>query len=222
MAVANQPNRETGFPRAQRTRSQILEAATRLFAERGYGGTGIRDIETAAGVKRGVVTYHFGSKADVWRAMFAFAFVPYLDDLRSKAQMLRALDAQTRARFLIENFVRTSAARPYMNQLMVQENFTESWRSEWIVEHFLKPLRDLSHSITKDDPVMQRLESDPHVRYAVLGACNMVFSHRCEVRSLFNEDVADDEFVDRHIATVLKLIDGLLEDAASNEGESNV
>ena len=222
MSVTTHPSPDTGTPKAHRTRTQILEAATRLFSERGYRGTGIRDVEAAAGVKRGVVTYHFGSKDNLWKAMFTFAFGPYLDDLRSKADLLRALDPNTRARFLIENFVRASAARPWMNQLMIQENFTESWRSEWIAENFLKPFRELSQSIAEGDPLMQRLESDPHVRYAVLGACNMVFSHRCEVRALFNEDVGDDEFVDRHVATVLKLIEGLFEGVAPNEGERDV
>lgn len=222
MTTAVDPATGVAASRAQRTRLQILEAATRLFAERGYGGTGIRDIESAAGVKRGVVTYHFGNKDEVWKAMFTFAFQPYLDDLRSKTDLLRALDAKARARFLIEHFIRTSAARPYMNQLMIQENFTESWRSEWIVEHFLNPGREWSRSIARDDPFMQQLESDPHLRYAVLGACNMVFSHRCEVRALFNQDVSDDAFVDRHVATVLKLIDGLLDGASANEGDEHV
>lgn len=211
-AFATFQPRDAASTKGDRTRTQILEAATRLFAERGYGGTGIRDIESAAGVKRGVVTYHFGNKADVWKAMFAFAFVPYLDDLSSKAELLRALDAKARVRFLVESFVRTSAARPYMNQLMIQENFTESWRSEWIVEHFLKPARELSESIAGDDPVLQMLQSDPHVRYAILGACNMVFSHRCEVRALFDQDVGDEAFIERHVAAVLKFVDGLCEE----------
>ena len=77
-------------PRGTRTRTQILEAAIRLFAQLGYEGTGIRDIESAAGVRRGVVTYHFGNKDDVWKAAFEYAFMPYLYELRSKKDLLRA------------------------------------------------------------------------------------------------------------------------------------
>jgi AcrR family transcriptional regulator len=217
MTVAQYADTDAASSKGERTRCQILEAATRLFAERGYEGTGIRDIETAAGVNRGVVTYHFGNKEDVWKATFTHAFMPYLDELRSKSDLLRALDPKTRARFLIESFVRTSAERPYMNQLMMHENFTESWRSEWIIKNFLEPFRELSLSIAKDDPILQLFETDPHVRYAILGACNMVFSHRCEVNSLFNQDVRDPAFIDRHVATVLDLVEGFLERAAARK-----
>lgn len=203
---------QDGTPaKGDRTRAQILEAATRLFAEKGYDGTGIRDIESAAGVKRGVVTYHFGNKEEIWKAMFAYTFTPYIEAIRVKVDLLRALDARTRARFLIEDFVRTSAARPYMNRLMIQENFSETWRSEWIARHYLIPFRELSRAIAKGDPFLNLLERDPHVRYVILGACNAVFSHRCEVRSLFDKDVTDADFVDAHVAAVLELFDTYME-----------
>ncbi len=195
--------------RSEQTRTQILEAANRLFTERGYDGTGIRDLEAEAGVKRGVVTYHFGNKQDVWKAMFAFTFLPYLDEIRSMIPLLRSLDPKTRLRVLIENFVRTSAARPYMNQLMVQENFTRTWRSEWICEQFLQPMRQLNHEIAEDDQLLNRIESDPHFRYILLGACASVFSHRCEVASLFQQDVSSDTFIDQHVAAVLSIIDSV-------------
>ena len=43
-------------------RARIRDAALRLFAERGLGGTTIRDIARAAGVSNGLVRHHFGSK----------------------------------------------------------------------------------------------------------------------------------------------------------------
>ena len=48
--------------RAQLTRDEILRAARRLFAERGYARTGIRDIAKAAGVSAQTVYDSVGSK----------------------------------------------------------------------------------------------------------------------------------------------------------------
>lgn len=45
-----------------RTRDSIFAAATRLFAERGFAGTTVRDIATASGVDPALVMRHFGSK----------------------------------------------------------------------------------------------------------------------------------------------------------------
>ncbi|GAA4384140.1 TetR/AcrR family transcriptional regulator [Tsukamurella soli] len=51
------------------TRSQILDAAERLFAERGYRGTSVRAITDLAGANLAAVGYHFGSKAELLAAV---------------------------------------------------------------------------------------------------------------------------------------------------------
>jgi AcrR family transcriptional regulator len=51
-------------------RSQILDAAQRLVAERGWGGTTFADICREAGVSNGVLTYHFKDKDDLRLALF--------------------------------------------------------------------------------------------------------------------------------------------------------
>ncbi|MEU4218473.1 helix-turn-helix domain-containing protein [Actinoplanes sp. NPDC026623] len=43
-------------------RARIRDAAIRLFAEGGTGGTTVRDIAQAAGVSPGLLRHHFGSK----------------------------------------------------------------------------------------------------------------------------------------------------------------
>ncbi len=46
----------------QDVRDRILGEATRLFAERGFGGTSVREIVEAAGVTKPVLYYHYGNK----------------------------------------------------------------------------------------------------------------------------------------------------------------
>jgi AcrR family transcriptional regulator len=50
---------------AEETRLSVIEAATRLFAERGWSGTGMRDIANAAGVSVETVYGTAGSKAQL-------------------------------------------------------------------------------------------------------------------------------------------------------------
>src|SRR5215831_13687340 len=47
---------------AAATRAAILEAATRRFATKGYGGAGVREIAADAGVTAALVNRYFGSK----------------------------------------------------------------------------------------------------------------------------------------------------------------
>lgn len=46
----------------QDVRDRILDQATRLFAERGFGGASVREIVEAAGVTKPVLYYHYGNK----------------------------------------------------------------------------------------------------------------------------------------------------------------
>ncbi|NUO90234.1 MAG: TetR/AcrR family transcriptional regulator [Dermatophilaceae bacterium] len=47
---------------ARQTRRTIVVAATRLFEEKGYGGTSLAEVAAAAGVARPTVTAAFGTK----------------------------------------------------------------------------------------------------------------------------------------------------------------
>ena len=51
------------------TRTRILDAAERLFAERGFRGTSVRAITGLAGANLAAVGYHFGSKAELLAAV---------------------------------------------------------------------------------------------------------------------------------------------------------
>ena len=59
------------------TREQLLDAAERVFRERGVGHTTLAEVADAAGVTRGAVYWHFRSKADLFEAMVARAEMPH-------------------------------------------------------------------------------------------------------------------------------------------------
>ena len=61
---------------AEDTRERILDAAERLFSERGFDGTSIRDVTADAGVNLAAVHYHFGSKEDLLRAVLDRVVLP--------------------------------------------------------------------------------------------------------------------------------------------------
>lgn len=51
--------------KSSRTRRRLLDAAARLFKERGYAGTRQEDIADAAAIKAASVYYHFSSKEEL-------------------------------------------------------------------------------------------------------------------------------------------------------------
>ena len=49
-----------------KTKRRIFNTAVQIFAEKGYDGTSIEDITSAAGVAKGSLYYHFGKKEDIF------------------------------------------------------------------------------------------------------------------------------------------------------------
>jgi TetR/AcrR family transcriptional regulator, acrAB operon repressor len=65
---------------AQETRNKVLDAAERVFYEKGVSRTTLADIAHAAGVTRGAIYWHFTNKSDLFNAMFDRSLLP-LDEL---------------------------------------------------------------------------------------------------------------------------------------------
>jgi len=66
------PRRSTARPRpapgavkAAATRTAVLDAAAKLFRERGYAAPSLREIALAAGIQAGSLYYHFDSKEHI-------------------------------------------------------------------------------------------------------------------------------------------------------------
>ncbi len=67
MAVARLKNKKAG---ARTGKERILDTAERLFARHGFYGVSVRDITQSAGVDVALVNYHFGSKRELFAAVF--------------------------------------------------------------------------------------------------------------------------------------------------------
>jgi TetR/AcrR family transcriptional repressor of nem operon len=57
-------------PRAERTRTQILETAALAFAERGFDAVSLNELIRASGVTKGAFYFHFASKDELALATF--------------------------------------------------------------------------------------------------------------------------------------------------------
>jgi len=63
------------------TRGQLIEVATRLFAEHGYEGTSIEAVLSAAGVSRGALYHHFAGKEALFEAVVSTVSDQVMADL---------------------------------------------------------------------------------------------------------------------------------------------
>jgi len=70
---------------AERTRTQILEAAFDLFVDRGFAAVSMREIASRSGVTKSLIHHHFGGKDALWQAVKDLAFSHYYE--RQKAEL---------------------------------------------------------------------------------------------------------------------------------------
>lgn len=57
---------EESLPRGERTRAEILQAASQLFIEKGYHGTSMRAIASQAGIALGNIYNHYPNKEELF------------------------------------------------------------------------------------------------------------------------------------------------------------
>ncbi len=84
---------------AERTRQQIIDAARRVFHERGVSRTSFEKVAEAAGVTRGAVYWHFADKAALFFAMreSALTVVDDADAVLLSPEIADPLDAIERS-----------------------------------------------------------------------------------------------------------------------------
>ncbi len=87
------------IPRAVRE-PQMLEAALRVFAERGYTGASMDEIAAAAGVTKPLVYSYFGSKEELMARCIEHSGAALMDAMESAGADEEDLDRRTWARML--------------------------------------------------------------------------------------------------------------------------
>jgi AcrR family transcriptional regulator len=92
-SVTDPPPHRRRLTAAER-RARILDAASRLFAEEGFGGASVERIARGAGVSAPVVYDHFPSKHELFVAVMESA----RDELTARGTQVMSADAPAEAR----------------------------------------------------------------------------------------------------------------------------
>ncbi len=191
--------------RTEITRGKLLDAASVIFSEQGYDGVSIRDLETAAGVQRGLLAYHFDDKPGLWKAAADRIFGLLQSEVASRIQILSDLPVAERLSAVIRFYVRFSAAHPEFSRLMTQEARQDSWRKDYMVENYVgemtRALRGPVHEalgLDEDDFV--------HWFYMLVGASATIFSHAPEARTLFGAEPLDEALIERHAELMVQMM----------------
>ncbi len=112
----------------QRTRQRLLDAARRLFAERGYEAATVRDIAAAADLSTGAVFASFADKAELFTEVI-------ISDYQQLADRMAELDLESmNARDALMKIFAT-AYENHLEQLgLIQAAISFSWQRDHSAE----------------------------------------------------------------------------------------
>jgi AcrR family transcriptional regulator len=132
---------------ADDVRSEILSAATRLFAAQGVGGTSIQEVADAVGIRKPSLLYHFASKDALQEAV--------LDQLLSRwnetlPALLRAASREDRLDAILDETFAFFVAEPDRARLLLREALDRPAQMRVLLGKYVAPwLGAMTASIEK-------------------------------------------------------------------------
>jgi len=190
----------------EKTRQRIVEVAVEVFAAKGFRAASTRDIAARAKVSQGLITYHFGSKGELWKAAMGRIFDDLRAGFRSALDDDGPRDPAARVRDVVKHYVRFVAAHPELFRVMVEEGKRADARMRWLVDTHLKPLyagfARLLAAVGPDGAG----EHPAHVYYAMAGAASLMFAVAPECQRLTGLDPRSPEVVEAHVEMLVRLL----------------
>lgn len=194
--------------KSQETRDRIVQAALEVFATHGFEGGSTRQIAALAGENQGLITYHFSTKENLWKAAVDSIFLEFRREIEEREAVLADADTRTHLRLLLIYLVRYAARRPEQLRLMVQESKTDSERMKWLVDRHIGPMFSKMSPLLRAGIEEGILPEAPiaHYVYIFVGAASLLFASGPEYRYLTGNDPLDPAIVEAHAEAVVNLV----------------
>jgi TetR/AcrR family transcriptional regulator, acrAB operon repressor len=120
------------------TRAQLLDAAQRLFCERGVSHTSLHEIAREAGLTRGAIYWHFENKEDLLAALWERVSLP-MELTREEIEVRYANDPLARLYHTLlavaEHVVSDESARSFMSIILLKCEYVAE--TEAVRQHFV-------------------------------------------------------------------------------------
>ncbi len=199
------------------TREKILDAARSLFAEQGYRGTSIGDVEAAAGLtpRAGALYKHFASKEELLRAVVDRHATPGMDDLDAQVALLDLGDLRAE----ITLIGRLGLAELRREQDLIRIVMKEGDRFPEVATAFRALVVERSHALSAAW-MRRKLEGAPHADDVDVAAVSAVLVEALvgfvTQEILVGEVVPEERFLSAWTQTAVALTTAVLENRSTN------
>jgi len=201
-----QPARQT-TARAESTRASILDAAERLFAERGFDKARLEDVAEAVGIRRASIVYYFKDKREVYDAVMDGVFGDFRAALESELTAEGTLVERIEA--AVGAWVDYVGARPTFARILLREVAAGGAGEPTAALAHIAPFVDLVKGFLAkhaDDEMLSHMPIDPaHVAATIAGATVFFVAAMPTLVPNIKFDPLSPEHLDAHRAEVLRI-----------------
>jgi TetR/AcrR family transcriptional regulator len=201
------------------TREHILEVAERVFAENGFKETTIRQICRAAKANVCLISYYFGGKDGLYKAVIGKGAQQRLtlaqSSMKDTSQIQTQQEYVLKLKFFTEMLYQGMLSQPKFFRLMMREMQEGLPRAESVLRGFLDETMGVAEKFLEfgQKAGYVRKEIDPH--YGAHGLLNMILGfvvHQIERPDIFFKNHKDKELSLKVIQTIQSIyINGVVE-----------
>jgi len=154
------------------TSAANASAALQRFAAQGFEATSLREIASDAGVDVALISYRFGGKHSLWKAIVTQAAHDLREALESDLEVMETSTARDRLKRSARTFLAYLLDRPEVPRLLLRDVTIDSDRSQWLLETLSLPLH--RHFIDLTREAAQECTDEPaHLQFRV---ANFIYS----------------------------------------------
>lgn len=157
------------------TRHRILVAACEVFAENGFRNTTVREICRKAEVNVAAVNYHFGSKENLYAAVWEYAHMEAVQKRVDEFDQAKEASSEKRLLLFIKSLMENilNPDRPEWDfRIVAHEMIEPTGAFDKIVQRMIRPgflfLRDLVQEILGEDVPLEKVE---RCSLSIVGQC---------------------------------------------------
>ena len=170
----------------------------------GFEGASLRSVTKEAGVQHQLATYYFKTKEELWMAVMDELATGFFDQLGERFRGLEGVDAATKLRLVVREFVKYSAENPQLHRLMTMEGRKESERLVWLVKRHISRFFAISTKLIREAQALGvvRAGDAGQLHYCAIGIATAAFSLAPEYKLV----TGNDPFTRSHLEQIADLV----------------
>ncbi|MEZ0344466.1 MAG: TetR/AcrR family transcriptional regulator [Caldimicrobium sp.] len=185
------------------TRERILEAALKLFSEKGYLGATTKEIAMASGISEVTLFRHFQTKENLFISVLEhYSFLPKLKEL-SKDLLVMPLEETLKT--LAKAFLQTLKSRRDLIRIMLAElpRYPEIVKESYqkTIEKIIQEISQYFEKLQRERKIKSSISSNLLAR-AFLGLFFSYF-HAEEIKGLNFKNQSEEEIIDNYVKIFL-------------------